>query len=87
MMTDDNEPCVDFLRFTIATFRSKETDNDEVAPVTELPRITLIRKIAATAVLFCNRWTSEVCGKGKSRIRSRLHVQLVVGSGHRGTLG
>ena len=41
MMTDGNEPCVDFLRFTIAAYRSKETDIDEVAPVTELPRITL----------------------------------------------
>ena len=41
MMTDGNEPCVDFLRFTIAAYRSKETDIDEVAPVTELPRIIL----------------------------------------------
>ena len=43
MMTDGNGPCVDFLRFAIAAYRSKETDIDEVAPVTELPRITLSR--------------------------------------------
>ena len=32
MMTDNNEPCVDFLRFTIAAYQSKETDIDKVAP-------------------------------------------------------